>query len=126
MPLTAALRVASAPRPYTVSVGNATGTSLCCRRVAASCSGSMVACTEGSEETSQVSRLSGDLNCPGSFPVGTCSILVFIVADFMTVVETALGLEDEGNGDGEDDADETGRKDRRVAAQDAVQSRIGR
>lgn len=82
----------------------------------------MVSCTDGSDETSQVSRLSGDLNCPGSFPVGTCSILVFMVANFMTMVEEVLGL----GGDGEDEADETGRKNRCVAAQAAVQSRSGR
>lgn len=86
----------------------------------------MVSCTDGSEETSQVSRLSGDLKCPGSFPVGTCSILVFMVANFMTVVEKVLGLGGDGGGGGEDEADETGRKDRCVAAQDSVQSRIGR
>lgn len=42
----------------------------------------------------------------------------------MTVVEKVLGLE--ADGDGDDEAEETGRKDRRIAAQDAVQSRIGR
>lgn len=40
----------------------------------------------------------------------------------MTVVEKVLGLEGDGATGGEDEADETGLKDRFVAAQDAVQS----
>lgn len=83
----------------------------------------MVSCTEGSCETSQVSRLSGDVNRPGSLPCGTFSILVFMVAYFMVVVDKVLGLESEG--DGENEADEMGRKNGRLAAQDAVQSRTG-
>lgn len=81
----------------------------------------MVSCTEGSAETSQVSRLSGDVNRPGSLPCGTFSILVFMVVYFMAVVDKVLvlGREDE------DEADEMGRKNGRLAAQDAVQSRTG-
>lgn len=82
----------------------------------------MVSCTDGSCDTSQVSRLSGDVNCPGSLPCGTFSILVFMIADFVTVVEKFLGP----GAEGEDEADETGRKNGRLAAQqDVAQRRTG-
>lgn len=96
--------------------------SLCCKRAAASRRGSMVSCTDGSEGTSQVSRLSGDVNLPGSLPCGTFSILVFMIANFPVVVKKVLGLE----GESEDEADETGRKNGRPAIQNAVQSRTGK
>lgn len=83
----------------------------------------MVSCTEGSCETSQVSRLSGDVNRPGSLPCGTFSILVFMVVYFVAVVDKVLGLGSEGGG--ENEADEMGRKNGRLAAQDPVQIRTG-
>lgn len=83
----------------------------------------MVSCTEGSCETSQVSRLSGNVNRPGSLPCGTFSILVFMVVYFMVVVDKVLVLVLWR--EGENEADEMGRKNGRLAAQDAVQIRTG-
>lgn len=87
MPRTAGERVASAPSPYTVSVGKATGVAVCWRARAASRRGS-----EGVGGRDQVVRagLSGDQKPRPSPCEGTLRIRVLILRDGVAIMRVLV------------------------------------
>lgn len=76
-----------------------------------------MASAKGSVETSQVSRPFGDVECPGSLPCGTLSILVFMVVTggVVVVVEVVVVfvLVSVASGEGETEAEADDESDRR-------------